>query len=40
MAGAVYHVMTRSIERQKIFKDDDDCNEFLRRLGEGLKETD
>ncbi|MCX5782209.1 MAG: transposase [Elusimicrobia bacterium] len=31
--------MQRGIERREIFKDDDDRREFLRRLGEGLKQT-
>lgn len=38
--GAVYHVMSRGIERREIFKDDDDREEFLRRFEEGLKKTD
>lgn len=37
--GAIYHVITRGIERREIFKDDMDREEFLRRLGEGIKST-
>jgi REP element-mobilizing transposase RayT len=37
--GAVYHVITRGIERRDIFKDDGDYEEFLRRLKEGLEDT-
>ncbi len=32
--GAIYHVITRGIERREIFKDDQDRKEFLRRLEE------
>jgi REP element-mobilizing transposase RayT len=30
--GALNHIMIRGIERRKIFKDDDDREEFLERL--------
>jgi REP element-mobilizing transposase RayT len=35
-AGALQHVIGRGIERRSIFRDDTDCNEFLRRLGDVL----
>ncbi len=35
--GAVYHVITRGIERREIFKDDIDRKEFIRRFSEILK---
>ncbi|MHB9155088.1 MAG: REP-associated tyrosine transposase [Endomicrobiales bacterium] len=34
--GAIYHVITRGIERRRIFCDDHDREEFLRRFSEGL----
>jgi putative transposase len=37
--GAIYHVITRGIERKAIFNDDQDREEFLRRLAEGLNKT-
>jgi REP element-mobilizing transposase RayT len=37
--GAVYHVITRGIERRDIFIDKGDYEEFLRRLKEGLEST-
>lgn len=37
--GAVYHVITRGIERREIYREDSDRDEFLRRFGEALKET-
>lgn len=37
--GAIYHVMTRGIERREIFRDDQDRGEFLRRLEEGIGST-
>ena len=30
--GAAHHVMLRGIERRNVFRDDDDCEEFLARL--------
>jgi REP element-mobilizing transposase RayT len=39
IAGAIYHVITRGIERREIFKDDKDREEFVRRFGEALKTT-
>lgn len=39
IAGAIYHVMTRGIERREIFKDDHDRGEFVRRFGEAIEET-
>ena len=37
--GAVHHIMARGIERRKIFRNDDDRNEFLERLEFILSET-
>jgi len=37
--GAIYHVITRGIERKEIFKDEADREEFLKRLAEGLQKT-
>lgn len=37
--GAVHHIMARGIERQKIFRNDDDRDEFLERLALILTET-
>ena len=34
--GGLYHVMTRGIERRKIFNDDEDRKEFLRRFEKNL----
>ena len=39
-AGALHHVIVRGIERGKIFKDDEDRDGFLERLGAILKESD
>ena len=39
-AGALHHVIVRGIERGKIFKDDEDRDSFLERLGAILKESD
>ena len=38
-AGALHHVITRGIERSKIFRNDSDCDDFLRRLSLILKDT-
>jgi putative transposase len=38
-SGALHHIICRGIERRKIFRDDADRDEFLRRLGTVLKET-
>ena len=38
--GGVYHVIQRGIERRELFKDNKDREEFLRRLAEGLKQTE
>jgi putative transposase len=38
-AGALHHVIMRGIERSKIFRDDADRNDFLRRLSIILKDT-
>ena len=37
--GVVHHVMIRGIERRKIFKDNQDRNNFLERLGKLVSET-
>jgi len=39
VAGGVYHVITRGIERREIFKDDTDRKEFLSRLTASLTKT-
>ncbi len=36
IAGALHHVMVRGIDRQDIFLSDDDRNDLLLRLGEGV----
>ena len=38
-AGALHHIIARGIERGKIFQDDADRNNFLKRLGEIIQET-
>lgn len=38
-AGALHHVIMRGIERSKIFRDDADRDDFLRRLSLILKDT-
>lgn len=37
--GALHHIIIRGIERTKIFRDDRDRNEFIRRLGLILSES-
>jgi len=37
--GAMHHIIVRGIDRQKIFKNDEDRNNFLSRLGVILAET-
>jgi len=37
--GALHHIMVRGIERQRIFKDNKDKENFLRRLGTIMKDT-
>ena len=37
--GAVHHIIIRGIERNEIFKDDFDRDDFLQRLGKILPET-
>ncbi len=39
IAGGIYHIITRGIERRTIFKDDNDRKEFLVRLSEELVAT-
>jgi REP element-mobilizing transposase RayT len=36
--GAIYHVTMRGVERRAIFKDDEDRERFLKRLGEAVEE--
>lgn len=38
-AGSLHHIIVRGIERGKIFQDDDDRDDILRRLGRILTET-
>ncbi len=37
--GALHHIITRGIDRRKIFKNDGDRDHFLSRLGDILTET-
>ena len=37
--GAVHHIIARGIERRRIFTDDHDRRDFVRRLGELIIET-
>ena len=37
--GAMHHIIVRGIDRQKLFKNDEDRNNFLSRLGVILTET-
>jgi REP element-mobilizing transposase RayT len=37
--GAVHHVMVRGIERRKIFRDSQDCNNWIERMGAVLEDT-
>jgi putative transposase len=37
--GAVHHIICRGIERRKIFNDDQDRDDFIKRLGELVAET-
>jgi len=37
--GALHHIIARGIDRQRIFKDDADRDNFLDRLGNILSET-
>ena len=39
LPGGVYHVLTRGIERRRLFRDSNDYNEFLRRFELGLEKT-
>jgi putative transposase len=39
-AGALHHVIARGIERCRIFRDEADYEDFLRRLGKLLQETE
>jgi len=36
---ALHHIMVRGIERRKIFRDDTDRDDFLKRLGGILRES-
>jgi REP element-mobilizing transposase RayT len=35
--GAMYHIIVRGIDRQQIFENDEDRNNFLSKLGVILK---
>ncbi len=37
--GAVHHIIARGIEQGRIFRDDQDCENFLKRLGQIIIET-
>ena len=37
--GALHHIMVRGIERRRIFRDDEDRNGFVDRLGRVLEES-
>jgi len=37
--GAMHHIIVRGIDRQKLFKNDEDRNNFLSRFGVILTET-
>ena len=37
--GALHHILVRGIERRKIFRDDSDRDDFLKRLGGILRES-
>ena len=37
--GALHHIICRGIERRRIFKDDEDRERFIERLGGILSET-
>ena len=39
-AGALHHIMVRGIEGCNIFRNDDDRDNFIGRLGKILSETD
>ena len=38
--GALHHIIARGLDRQRIFQDDADRNNFVGRLGKIVKETD
>jgi REP element-mobilizing transposase RayT len=38
--GALHHIIIRGIEKRKIFKDDKDRNQFIKRLGDILTEAE
>ena len=38
--GALHHIIIRGIEKRKIFEDDKDRNQFIKRLGDILTETE
>jgi len=37
--GGYYHVIGRGLERRRVFAGNDDKNDFLERLGEGLERS-
>jgi putative transposase len=38
--GAFYHVITRGNQRQKIFRDEEDCRQYLEILGKVVGDVD
>ena len=40
LAGQLYHVMGRGIERRDLFREEEDCTDFLRRLAKVKATTD
>ncbi|MDY6903122.1 MAG: transposase [Thermodesulfobacteriota bacterium] len=38
--GALHHIIARGIERGRIFRDDQDRNDFIRRLGQLVQESE
>jgi len=39
IAGLIYHVMVRGIERKRIFEEEGDKEDFIKRLGENVAES-
>ena len=37
--GALHHIIVRGIERRRIFSDDQDRDNFIKRLGDIVTET-
>ena len=38
-AGALHHIIVRGVERKKILADDQDCYDFIKRLGRIVYQT-